>query len=531
MSFLIAIIELVSKAVILLNNNEKENEKFFNLKRTIDAATSQVNQDTIQKYGSAAKEHIVAYSGVDNEHGRVLTRSLKSVAKSKVNPKYAQQNLKQQAGFSAEIVETSRENAENIIQGKETRIIRTDDLGRVNDPLYDHVEIDSSGNIITGSGSQMKFVGKNPSDCLDKLMSSKFQKYRDNDVSYNVSSDFYDNIQKEIDQRVTKLEAQMQNAKKRGDTALAQKHQNKIDELCKVKRNMKKSRVSNADAMEARVSPKLFTAKEIHNVSHRAGMEGAKSGAIVGGGIATVQNIVDVVRGKKDFDEAVVDISKTTAFSAGTGYVMTYGSTALKACMQNSSTTLIRSLSKTNMPAAIVTTAVSSIKSIGQYFSGEISGTECLETIGKTGAATVSSMAYGAVGQMLIPIPVAGAIVGSMIGYTLSSLCYSNLMNALNRAKLAKEERIRVERECTEAIKAIRVYRKEMNKYMDAYLNDYRTAFNNAFQDIKTALSIGDVDGCIDGFNQITRKLGGDVEFNNMEEFDKRMKDSSPFIL
>lgn len=68
MSFLIAIIELVSKAVILLNNNEKENEKFFNLKRTIDTTTSQVNQDTIQKYGSAAKEHIVAYSGMDNEH-------------------------------------------------------------------------------------------------------------------------------------------------------------------------------------------------------------------------------------------------------------------------------------------------------------------------------------------------------------------------------------------------------------------------------------------------------------------------------
>ena len=70
-----------------------------------------------------------------------------------------------------------------------------------------------------------------------------------------------------------------------------------------------------------------------------------------------------------------------------------------------------------------------------------------------------------------------------------------------------------------------------MNEYMDRYLNDYRKVFNNAFLDIKTALSIGNIDGCIDGFNQITCKLGGHIEFNNMEEFNKRMEDSSPFLL
>lgn len=145
--------------------------------------------------------------------------------------------------------------------------------------------------------------------------------------------------------------------------------------------------------------------------------------------------------------------------------------------------------------------------------------------------ATATSMAYGAVGQMLIPIPVAGAIIGSFVGYTLTTMMYGGLMKAMNEAKLAREERIRVEKECKEVIRAIRAYRKEMNEYMDRYLNDYREVFNNAFLDIKTALSIGNIDGCIDGFNQITCKLGGHVEFNNMEEFNKRMKDSSPFIL
>lgn len=509
---------------------EKDKEN-FDLKSAINATTVNVEKETINRLGSAAKEHIVAYSGVDNETGKVLNRSLKDISNSKINPKYEQQNYRQQAGFSAEIKETARENAERIKEGKSTRVTRTDDIGRVNDPLYDHVELDEYGNIIEGSGSQMKFVGKNSTECLNKLMSEKYQKYRDNNVSFEVPSDYYDDIQQKIDIKVDKLEQQKRVAQNRGNSRLVDKHQKEIDELKKVKKNMKKSHVSNKEAMEARKSPRLSTAKDIHKLSHEAGIEGAKSGALIGGGIATITNVVDIINGKKDLDDAVEDIAKTTGKSALTGYVATYGSVALKATMQNSSLSIVRSLSSTGLPGAIVSTAISSVSALGDFINGKIDGIELLTRVGKNGMATATSMAYGAAGQMLIPIPVAGAIIGSFVGYTLTTMMYGGLMKAMNEAKLAREERIRVEKECKEAIRVIRAYRKEMNEYMDRYLNDYREVFNNAFFDIKTALSIGNIDGCIDGFNQITCKLGGHVEFNNMEEFNKRMEDSSPFIL
>lgn len=513
------------------DNKDKAKEKDDLKIKQASNVTSSAMQETVQRYGSAVKEHFVAYSGVDNETGKVLTRGLKSIAESKVNPNYEYQNLKQQAGFSAEIKETARENAERIINRDEIRVSRTDDLGRVNDPLYDHVELDAKGNIIAGSGSQMKFVGKSPTDCLDKLMSSKYQKYRDNNVAFEVPSDFYDEIQQEIDNRVKSLKQQQNTAQKNGNFKLAKQQQEKINELTKTKQNMKKSHVSNKEAMEARTSAKVSTFKDIHNVSHRAGIEGAKAGAVIGGGIAVVQNAVAVIRGKKDLESAVIDTAKTTGSSAAIGYISTYGSTALKGYMQNSSTALIRSLSKTNMPVAVVTTAIQSVNSIKQWISGDISGTECLTKIGKNGAATVSSMAYGTAGQILIPIPIVGAVIGSMVGYTLSSMCYGGLVQALNEAKLAKEERIRIEKECEEAITAIRAYRQEMNTLMDSYFTEYNTAFNQAFSDIKSALSIGDVDGFIDGVNQITRKLGGQVEFNTMKEFESRMEDDTPFVL
>ena len=238
-----------------------------------------------------------------------------------------------------------------------------------------------------------------------------------------------------------------------------------------------------------------------------------------------------MIDGKKDFDEAVKDITKTTGKSAITVYAATYGSTALKATMQNSSLSMARSLSNTGLPGAIVSTAISSVSALGDFFNGKIDGVELLTRVGKNGMATVTSMAYGAVGQVLIPIPVAGAIVGSFVGYTLTTMIYGGLMKAMNEAKLAREERIRIEKECNEAIQLMKIYRQEINKWVNSYLKNYNSIFDNAFANIKSALLIKDMDGIIKGFNDITRNLGGEVQFDTMEEFELLMNSDAPIKL
>ena len=128
---------------------------------------------TVGQYGSAIKQHFVAFSGHDYETGQTLTKGLKDIASSKVNPQYQKQNLRQQSGFSAEVKESARYNAQKILEGSAERKVRTDDLGRVNDPLCDHVTLDSNGNIVSGSGAQMKFVGSTPKEAIEKLTSTK----------------------------------------------------------------------------------------------------------------------------------------------------------------------------------------------------------------------------------------------------------------------------------------------------------------------------------------------------------------------
>ena len=95
-------------------------------------------------------------------------------------------------------------------------------MGKVNDPIYDHIILDGEGIEIPGTGEQMKFVGSNPKACLNKLASKKFQKYLDADATITVSSDYYHGIIQEANNRIQLLEKQLDKANKSGNSELAE---------------------------------------------------------------------------------------------------------------------------------------------------------------------------------------------------------------------------------------------------------------------------------------------------------------------
>ena len=63
----------------------------------------------------------------------------------------------------------------------------------------------------------------------------------------------------------------------------------------------------------------------------------------------------------------------------------------------------------------LVTSTVDISKSITRYCKGEISGVDCLSEIGEKGVNNISAAMFAVAGQALIPIPVIGAMAGSMI--------------------------------------------------------------------------------------------------------------------
>lgn len=495
----------------------KDKEKTY-----INVALEGAATEVVQRYGSAVKEHFVAYSGVDNETGEQLKKGLKDIAKAKVNPEYKDTNLKQQAGFAAENKYTARQNAENIINKNETRVHNTDVKGSGSyNELFDHIITDENGIVI--SQEQMKFVGSDPKACLERLESKKFQKYLDADAKITVPSDYYQGILEEAQKSIDSLEEQLKHAKESGNTELEKSLKERLDKYKKIKASVKDSGVSNDEALEARLHPKISTAKDIVKVAHRAGVEQAVYGTAIGGGISMVKNIVAVVKGEKNPEEAGLSLIKDTGVAAGTSYATAFAGSVIKGGMQNSASETVQSLAKTNLAATIVTTTLETGKTLKSYFTGDISGVECLEELGEKGVGQLSATMFAAAGQILIPIPVVGAMIGSMVGYALSSACYKELLGALKEAKLAHEERLRIEKECEEAIKMIVQFREEMNEAIEQYLKDMRETFSSELEKGEKEIWKDDIDAFISAANNMSVKLGKKPQFSTFKEFDAFM--------
>ena len=117
---------------------DKKREKEKSLE---NAGLAGAQAETVQRYGSAVKEHFVSYSGMDNEAQAKLTKGLKQISESKVDPNNPEISIKQQAGFSAEVKTQARESAEKIIAGEKNKaaritttypIFNIDNTGRAN---------------------------------------------------------------------------------------------------------------------------------------------------------------------------------------------------------------------------------------------------------------------------------------------------------------------------------------------------------------------------------------------------------------
>lgn len=494
----------------------------------IRAGVAGASFETVQRHGSAVKEHFVAYSGINNEViDDSATRKSFELQKSLKSIKAQGTGRPQKAGWAAEVKDTANVNAEKIISKDSTRKIRHDDLPNTpaNHPLFDHVEIDADDNIIDGSGTQMKFI----SEPLKKLQSKKFQKYIDNDVKIEVPKDEYQQMIDEAAEEIDLLHKQLEKVKVSGNTEAVAKIEKKIENLNKLKKNLRPSTVTRKESIEAVDSPKLSTAKSVTKISHKAGIKTAETAALIGGSASLVRNIVEMCKGEVKVDEAAKNVIKDTAQSAAVGYGTGFAGSVIKGAMQNSASEYTRALAQTNVAGTIVAVAVSASKTLKKYFSGEIDGTQCMESLGEQGTGMIASSMFTVIGQTIIPIPIVGGLVGGMVGYALSSATYGILTSSLKEAKLAREERIAIEKACDEHVQMIREYRTQMNAIIEKYLTDTMEVFNESFLGIKSALAIGDVDFFIDSANNITDALDGNKPFETMDDFNEKMLSGSTF--
>ncbi|WP_120841121.1 hypothetical protein [Helicobacter pylori] len=485
--------------------------------------------------GSTSQESTL-YASANREHLSVLDR-LEEISKRKVNPNYIKQNINQQAGYSAEIKEQAHGNANNILAGKRERVCQYDDLSSEKKPqvkklfpnyatpsknheIVDYVSVDEKGNVIPGTLTQSKFVGRNGEECFKKFLSKDYEKYLKNGMKMEIPKDFFGDFQKEANIKIKSLESQIAKQKSFGNFQKAANLEEKLQHCKAIKANTRPASITKAEAIEARLNPKLSTAnaKDVTRVSHQTGMNAAQTGALIGGGVSLITNIYECVANGKDPMKAI----KHTAIVTLKGGVLSYGSafasSSLGGLMQSSANKIIQSLGKGSLPAMFVGACVTNATVLTRYFSGKIDEAELLKQLGKANTTLVSSGAMAVAGQALIPIPVVGALIGGFVGAILSETFFNAFLKAREEAKLARQRRIEIEKECREIIKLLEIYQNQFKEVFEKYFHETTKFFNQSFNELWRASYTGDADLGIGINNKIQERLGQKALFDNSKE-------------
>lgn len=265
--------------------------------------------------------------------------------------------------------------------------------------------------------------------------------------------------------------------------------------------------------------------------AHEAGAEGAQSSGVTALTMSGIMNLISVVKGEKSGEEAVADTIRDGGKAAVAGYAMGGGLTVVSQTLSYSSSEFVRGLAKANVPGRIITAVMVTGDTLKKWGEGEISTQECLIALGDKGLNMATAGYSMAVGQALIPIPVIGGAIGALIGSALTGSYYHHLMEQLKRKELEHQERMRVIAECNAAAEQARVFREELESYLNSYLQEYRGCFDAALSSMQLAYQTGDAEGVIAGANEITRKLGGQTHYESVEEFKGFLDDGSADIL
>ncbi|MGL2466799.1 hypothetical protein ACOWNJ_00760 [Helicobacter pylori] len=483
--------------------------------------------------GSTAEESAL-YASTNREHLSVLDR-LEEISKRKINPNYIKQNINQQAGYSAEIKEQAHVNANNILSGKRERVCQYDDLSSEkksqvkkffpnyatpskNHEIVDYISVDEKGNVIPNTAVQSKFVGRNGAECFKKLLSKDYEKYFENGAKMKIARNHYGDFQRAVNTRIKSLESQIAKQKGLGDFQKAAHLEEKLQKCKTIKAHTRPASATKGEAIEARLNPKLSTAKDVTSISHQAGMNAAQTGAWIGGGVSLVTNVYECVANGKDPIKAIKHTAIATLKGGALSYGSAFASSSLGGWMQSNANKVIQSLGKGSVPAMFVGACVANATVLTRYFSGKIDGTELCKQLVKANTTLVSSGAMAVAGQALIPIPVVGALVGGFVGAVLSETCFNALLKAREEAKLARQRRIEIERECREIIKLLEIYQNQFKEVFEKYFHETTKFFNQSFNELERASYAGDADLAIGVNNKIQERLGQKALFDNKQE-------------
>lgn len=233
--------------------------------------------------------------------------------------------------------------------------------------------------------------------------------------------------------------------------------------------------------------------------------------------IESVNNLIQVASDEKKLSEATKDIAIITTKVAvkGGGYKVT--TTGLTNVLKSSSNEMLKKVGESNYVGKIVVAAAIVANSTYRYLNGDIDGKEFFTEIGEKGVGLISGSIGYAAGQALIPIPVIGGIIGSMIVSFVCEDIYKTFMT-LNDYKEKEEEVKKIAKSAKEELENHRLL---LSQIIDKELSNIEMLKDSGFKMIYEGL-MNEESSLLDcGLKSLSDIINEDLAFENFEEFDE----------
>lgn len=162
-------------------------------------------------------------------------------------------------------------------------------------------------------------------------------------------------------------------------------------------------------------------------------------------------------------------------------------------------------------------------KSVYAYVNGDINGKKLLEEIGENVTTSVSMSYYAILGQAVIPIPVVGALAGSLAGYAIGNTFYnSGLFSIYGDSKIVKQSKRRrekIEKISKLMIPVMKENRLKLDLYMEKYFSDRKEIFISAFNHLDIALKSNNSNSVTENLSKINKSYGKELTHNSFNDF------------
>lgn len=268
----------------------------------------------------------------------------------------------------------------------------------------------------------------------------------------------------------------------------------------------------------------LSTDQDIGHIVHSVGVESAEFVAIFCGTIVVVQQIIALLKNEVDGKEALLNIGGNTLKQAVKKYILVASSTLLKNTLEEAHHEGLRGASMTGFPQTSIQVGIATSKILYQYCTGKIDAKICVQKISVQGANMLSANLLSVIGQIVIPIPIAGAIIGNIAGYTMSAFMVKTLQEAFDEECISIEKRKELEKASVEYIQQKKIEREQFESDIARYLANKKKQLQYAFIDMQDAIKLNDTQWVIDVGNHMLFNFDEKAEFKSQDEFDILME-------